>query len=365
MGSSSKEAAASQPDLFSAFDSAQPWSAALYKALDGPSRLAVQRTSQRCGQFLVEEAEEFSFTLLAYEGIRYVDWRWRLTQAEAALAARGQGRKTALNIRHPTPYPTALDCIRSIAYPARQAVTQLDVELGDGDSPGPDGLGTPVLRGLATAFPNLRILLLSNVCGCLPAPAALPHLEELVVRPHRNVPSASQAQGSPCSVRDLWASVAAYTAQLTVLIMVSCENNVPWPQLFKGTTTTLTHLNIDAVLSDSLLTLLHTHAPNLAKLTCEWPTVPFAQTHAEATWGLKQVLLPPLELHASVLASLPQTTERLSIGPELSDVKIKLVFRVAGAEVSTAHTRTQQSCVHESERKDKWHLCMIAMLRTR
>ncbi len=77
---STKEATASQPQLFLALDSAQPWAAALHKALDGPSRRAVHRTSKRCRLFVVEDAEHTDVVLLAYDGLTYADWRCRLTQ---------------------------------------------------------------------------------------------------------------------------------------------------------------------------------------------------------------------------------------------------------------------------------------------
>lgn len=136
------------------------------------------------------------------------------SQAEVALAIRGQGRSTTLVLRQPAIHPAALEAVLSLSPYAGRAATELHIHGGDMDSPELHGVHTPFLQGFPATFPNLKCLRLARVCGTLPAPASLPHLKALTVYPHPLVARASQAQGSPCSVTDLWASVAAYTGGL-------------------------------------------------------------------------------------------------------------------------------------------------------
>ncbi len=273
-----------QLNLVELLSAADAWAVDLIsRHLDPASRLHVFRASRECQLRVLESADQFTITLVAYSGLSDAAWQRRLASAEQALVLRcAPGhRGTKLVLRIPTSHHTALQSILSISAPAGRAVTEFEVQAPS------TPIYTPYLQALPAAFPNLRSLQLKRLRGLLPAPEHWPHLRELKVQLCRYADDGWPRLAEVC------ASIALYTLQLTSLDMwVNQLQPPPWESVFTASTNTLTRFSTECSLTHTLLRLLCTHAPNLQRLACYAPSElgePFVSEQAGAAWGVCEV----------------------------------------------------------------------------
>ncbi len=284
---------------------ASAWATALAtKHLDAGSRRAVYLASPACQTWVLGAAAHAAVTLIAYDGMSPAVWQRRLACAERGLMARGlQHRGTTTLILHlPTPNHAAQQSVLSLAPVAGAAVTELDLRQCPAET-GQDLAHTDWLHGLPAAFPHLRSLRVSRLCGRLPPPAVLTHLREL----HLHL-VAAQSQGSTgCSIAEMCASIAPYLPQITTLTLSSTQHRLPWASVFSVASTTLTHFTTPDVLTDELVGCLCEYAPGLVQLGCSSVSGKLTLTgkHAESTWRVKHLSCECVDIEHG-LARLPR-----------------------------------------------------------
>ncbi len=325
-------APAHQTSLHQLLVSAEPWGEALYAALDGPSRLALAHTGPAYREWSLAAAQQATIGLLAYGGLSEAAWQRRFARAQQALALRAQQGRTqnSLALRLATPNPAALQALLTIAGPAGSAVTELRVlqEQSNPDAtPVPlnlEGVRTQWLRELGRAFPNLRTLRVSRLCGCLPSPTHLPHLTELQIAfypaetPTGQAAAANSLAAGPepaagPSREQMIASIAPYLTQLTTVDI----SGIGWDD-FKSlflpiTTTTLQRLVFGTMLDERCVELLCKYAPALEHVSC-WG-IHLIDDLSSKKWGVRELRTTDDFLLTDTLAKLPQSPEGLLLQP--------------------------------------------------
>lgn len=330
----------SKRSLLPVLDEASAWALALVRRFCDPSsRRGLSQLCKACQLLVVEAAEQMTITLLAYGGLSEAAWQRRLASVAQGLAARGEQRGAKLVLRQPTPNPAALQFILSIPEAAGRAVTELVVQQVQSHESEHDGVDTPWLSALPAAFPNLRVLRIGRLYGCLPDAALLPHLRELQVHICARVQSFNYHR-----LHEQCASIGALLVHVTTLHVTAGRNlpcvHLPWSRLFNITTHTLTHLETNGQVTGELLRALCARVPRLHHLRVGpvWdPSGP-----SKATWAVRELVVPAAYTTAEALASLPESPELHLLANKRG--MVELHFYVQGVEVSVQGTILHSTC---------------------
>ncbi len=154
--------------------------------------------------------------------------------------------------------------------PAGKGITQLEVYRCMFKASPNQETTSAFLQSAVVSFPALTKLTLLNCPAILPHPNQLPHLKELTLTDPRTEHANIRNFYGYISDHSVCNSVGRFLPQLRSLSIrgYTGENGEGICALFTGqnTSSTLTYLYTDAVLSKRLIRLLCTHAPGLKQL---------------------------------------------------------------------------------------------------
>ncbi len=250
------------------------WDSALFDSLGAQGRLELYQSSAGCRDWVVLGPQTAAVTVTGYGGIDDAVWQRQMARAEQRLALRGPRRGNKLRVRIPSLNPAALQSVLSIAPAAGSAASVLQVEQLPSSQPACEGVFTPWLHGLPQTFPNLTLLYLDRLCGCLPPAELLPELTKLSVYIVSDMSVGEQPpiEPTPEPTSVILSSIAPYLPQLTSLHVRSTDSSVtdmPLPLLFDRATSTLEEFRTDQAADSQLVKLLCQHACSLMFFDCD------------------------------------------------------------------------------------------------
>ncbi len=285
------------PSLLDVCAEAKGWAESLVAQLKGAACVAFALASSVCRQLVLEV--HATVALLAFDGLSSAAWQRRAAKAEQVLRAL-RSRDAKLVLRLPTPHLAALQDVISLQREAAAVVTELVLrQQYSSAEPGTEGADTWWLNALPAAFPNLRTLRLTHLCGLLPPPALLPHLRDLDVQLCAFEKYRVRA-AYPYTAEQLCESITPYLPQLTALSVGQYINHEDsqWPMhaLFTTVTTTLKRFSTPSEMCTPSIQFLLQFAPNIEQLSMltyfrqQGGSADFTEDETDATWAVKELV---------------------------------------------------------------------------
>lgn len=351
--------------LLEAIAAAQGWGVDLItRFCDAESRNMLFETNKECQELMLQTATQATITILVYNGLSEAGWRRRLKRAEQGLFTREQlqpggsnklmlkqdfetglqllrlqkfdavgGPATALGVDQPDrpamSFEEALQALLSIAPAAGKLVGELEIDQRWYQTY--TGVETPWLAAMPAAFPNVRVLRINELYGCMPIPTTLPHLTELYVRLSNVGYEIRYNEADYQAYVDQLSSLSRYLPQLTALKvdimggwMFRYEELELPTLLFDTVAPKLTRYITNLHLEPEDLEILREQAPALVRLECgAMPWDP-----CEGEWSVRELVS---ELGVKV-SYLPLSPQGLTLLPMNSYLRCSI--HVASHEVS-------------------------------